>query len=226
MAGRTRASARRRDPLSRESVLGAAVRLADDGGVGALTMRKLADRLGVEAMSLYHHVADKEDILDGMVDVVFAEIDMPHDGSDGSGWRSAMRTRALSARDALARHRWALGLMESRSNAGPATLRHHDAVIGSLRRAGFSIAAAAHAYSLLDSYIYGFALQAQNMPLETPGEVEDIASAMLSRMPADTYPHLTEMIVDHALQPGYSFADEFEIGLDLILDVLEKLRQD
>jgi AcrR family transcriptional regulator len=210
-----------RVPLSKERVLRAAVLLADEGGVASLTMRKLAETLGVEAMSLYYYVADKDEILDGMVDLVFAEIDLPSREAD---WKAAMRQRAISARDALTRHPWAIGVMESRANPGPATLRHHDAVIGNLRQAGFSIALAAHAFSVIDSYIYGFALQTLNLPFDTSEELEKLAEAMLREMPADEYPYLTEMIVDHALQPGYSYANEFEFGLDLVLDGLERAR--
>jgi AcrR family transcriptional regulator len=210
-----------RVPLSKERVLRAAVLLADEQGVAALTMRKLAETLGVEAMSLYYYVADKDEILDGMVDLVFGEIDLPPREAD---WKAAMRQRAISARDALTRHPWAIGVMESRANPGPATLRHHDAVIGNLRQAGFSIALAAHAFSVIDSYVYGFALQALNLPFQTFEELEQLAEAMLRQMPADQYPNLTEMIVDHALQPGYSYANEFEYGLDLILDGLERTR--
>jgi AcrR family transcriptional regulator len=201
-------------PLSKERVLRAAVLLADEGGVASLTMRKLAETLSVEAMSLYYYVADKDEILDGMVDLPSREAD----------WKAAMRQRAISARDALTRHPWAIGVMESRANPGPATLRHHDAVIGSLRQAGFSIALAAHAFSVIDSYVYGFALQALNLPFDTSEELEKLAEAMLREMPADEYPYLTEMIVDHALQPGYSYANEFEFGLDLVLDGLERAR--
>ncbi len=210
-----------RAPLTREAVLRAAVALADDKGVGSLTMRKLAEQLGVEAMSLYHHVANKDAILDGMVDAVFGEIDLP---SDDLGWRTAMRRRASSAREVLIRHPWAIGLMDSRSNPGPETLRHHDAVIGSLRSGGFSIAGAAHAFSVLDSYIYGFALQELSLPFESSGDLEELADAMLEQMPRDEFPHLTEMIVDHTLKPGYAYADEFEEGLELILDGLEVRR--
>ena len=153
-------------PLTRQRVLHAAVALADRDGVGSLSMRKLAQELGVEAMSLYHHVANKDDILDGIVDVVFSEIDLPTNDID---WRAAMRQRAISARQALRRHPWATGLMESRSTPGPATLRHHDAVLGILRNAGFSIELAAHAFSVLDSYVYGFALQESSLPFQTPG---------------------------------------------------------
>lgn len=217
----TEASAQPRPPLSRERVLHTAVALADEAGVAALTMRKLAGRLGVEAMSLYHHVANKDEILGGMVDLVFAEIELPESSDD---WKPAMRRRALSARAALSRHPWAIGLMDSRVDPGPATLRHHDAVIGSLRHGGFSVAMAAHAFSLLDSYIYGFVLQELNLPFDGPEELEEIGETMLRQMPADAYPHLTELMVEHALKPGYAYADEFAFGLELILDGLERSR--
>ncbi len=210
-----------RAPLTRERVLLAAVEFADEHGVEALSMRKLAQELGVEAMSLYNHVANKDDILDGMIDLVFGEIGLPLREAD---WKTAMRQRAISAREVLARHPWAIGLMESRSTPGPATLRHHDAVIGCLREAGFSIALAAHAYSVLDSYIYGFALQQASLPFKTSEEGAAVTEDILRRFPADGYPHLTEMAVQHVLQPGYDHADEFEFGLDLILDGLERVR--
>jgi AcrR family transcriptional regulator len=208
-----------RVPLTRERVLGAAVALADRDGVRALSMRKLAQALGVEAMSLYHHVAGKDDILDGMIDVVFGEIDLPTDETD---WKAAMRRRAISAREALRRHPWATGLMESRPTPGPANLRHHDAVLGVLRNAGFPLALAAHAYALLDSYIYGFALQETSLPFHTPEETAEVAQAIMESFPTGDYPYLTEIAVDHVLQPGYDFGDEYEFGLDLILDGLER----
>jgi AcrR family transcriptional regulator len=200
-------------------VLAAAVALADQGGIESLSMRKLAQELGVEAMSLYHHVANKDDILDGLVDVVFGEIDLPT-GEDG--WRAAMRQRAISAREALRRHPWATGLMESRPTPGAANLRHHDAVLGVLRGAGFSVQLAAHAYSLLDSYIYGFALQEASLPFHTPEEAAEVAQAIMAEFPAADYPHLTEIAVDHVLQPGYDYGNEYLFGLDLILDGLER----
>ena len=210
-----------RIPLSRERVLRSAVAFADQGGIASLSMRKLGDALGVEAMSLYNHVANKSELLDGMVDLVFSEIDLP---SGGAGWKTAMRQRAVSARQALSRHRWAIGLMESRASPGPATLRHHDAVIGSLRHAGFSIEMAAHAYSALDSYIYGFALQEASLPFDTEEETAEVAEMIFKQFPADEYPHLTELTVEHVLQPGYDYGNEFEFGLDLILDGLERAR--
>jgi AcrR family transcriptional regulator len=208
-----------RAPLSRDQVLRAAVALADEGGIGALSMRKLGQVLGVEAMSLYNHVASKGDLLDGMVDVVFGEIGLPP--ADG-GWRPAMRQRAIAVRAVLSRHRWAIGLMESRRSPGPATLRHHDAVLGCLREAGFSVELTAHAYSLLDSYIYGFALQEASLPFGTPEETAQVTREIADQMPAGEYPYLAEMATAHVLQPGYQYGSEFEVGLDLILDALER----
>jgi AcrR family transcriptional regulator len=219
MSTHTGPSAAPRLPLTRERVLATAVALADRGGIGSLSMRKLAQELGVEAMSLYHHVANKDDILDGLVDVVFGEIDLPT-GEDG--WKAAMRRRAISAREALRRHPWATGLMESRPTPGAANLRHHDAVLGVLRGAGFSVELAAHAYSLLDSYIYGFALQEASLPFHTPEEAAEVAQAIMAEFPASEYPHLTEIAVDHVLQPGYDYGNEYLFGLDLILDGLER----
>ena len=208
-----------RAPLSRDRVFAAAVALADAEGIEALTMRRLGQELAVEAMSLYRHVANKNDLLDGMVDVVFREIELPSGGSD---WRTAMRQRAISVRTALTRHPWATPLMQSRSTPGPATLRHHDAVIGSLRSAGFPIALVAHAFSALDSYIYGFALQQRSLPFDTEEETAELATAIMAQLPAGEYPHLVELTVEHVLQPGYDYGEEFALGLDLILDGLER----
>jgi AcrR family transcriptional regulator len=212
----------RRVPLTRERVLQTAVERADQGGLEALTMRKLGQELGVEAMALYHHFANKDDLVDGMVDLVFNEIDVP---DAAGGWKAAMRQRAISVRDALLRHRWAIGLMESRRTPGPANLGHHDAVIGILRAGGFDIAMAAHAYSLLDSYIYGFALTKLNLPFRTSEEVGEVAEMMLAPFPAGEYPHLVEILTDHVMKPGYDYGDEFEYGLDVILDGLERVRR-
>ena len=219
MALRTDRVGEPRPPLSRERVVQAAVALADESGIASLSMRKLGEALGVEAMSLYNHVANKVDLLDGMIDLVFSEIDLPSAGAD---WKTAMRQRAISARQALSRHPWAIGLMESRSSPGPATLRHHDDVIGSLREAGFSIALAAHAYSVLDSYIYGFALQEASLPFDTAEETAEAAQTIMAQFRPDEYPHLTELAIEHVLQPGYDYGNEYEFGLDLILDGLER----
>jgi AcrR family transcriptional regulator len=208
-----------RTPLSRERVLRAAIAFADAKGIESLSMRKLGQELGVEAMSLYKHVANKDDMLVGMVDVVFGEIDLP---SDGVPWRTAMRQRAFSARAALSRHPWAIGLMESRMRPGPANLRHHDSVIGCMREAGFSIEMAIHAYSALDSYIYGFALQEKSLPFDTPDGVGEVSEMMLAQFPADEYPYLAETVVEHITKSGWEYAHEFDFGLEMILDALER----
>ena len=221
MASGTEISRQVRAPLSRERVLAEAAALADESGIAALTMRRLADRLQVEPMSLYYHVANKDEILDGMVDIVFSEIALP---SPDDGWKTAMRDRAASARVALRRHPWAIGRMESRPTPGPATLRHHDAVIGCLRRAGFTIELAAHAFSAIDSYLYGFAMEELSLPFTTPEETAAMAVTFLDQFPAEEYPHLAELTTKHVLQPGYDYGDEFEFGLGLILDGLERAR--
>jgi AcrR family transcriptional regulator len=208
-----------RTPLNREKVLHAAVALAVDSGIEALSMRKLGEAVGVEAMSLYTHVSSKEDLLNGMIDTVFAEIDLPSGDAD---WKAAMRDRAHSARRALSRHRWAIGLMESRVSPGPATLRHHDAVLACLRGAGFSVELAGHAYSVLDSYIYGFALQERGLPFETPDETTQVAQAIMAQFPAGEYPHLAEFTTERVMRPGYDYGKEFDFGLDLILDGLDR----
>jgi len=185
-------------------------------------MRTLAEALDVAPMALYRYVANKDDLIDAMVDAVFGEIGVPSGGGD---WKTAMRRRAISVRDALTRHRWAIGLMESGTNPGPANLRHHDAVIGSLRAGGFDIAMAAHAYSVLDSYIYGFALTKMNLPFQSSDDIAEVAEGMLEPFPANAYPNLVEFLTEHVMRPGYDYGEEFEYGLDLILDGLERMRQ-
>jgi AcrR family transcriptional regulator len=204
-------------------VLRAAVALADEGGFESLTMRKLAKELGVEAMSLYNHVANKDDLLDGMIDIVFSEIELPSTDID---WKAALRKRAVSTRDALARHRWAIGLMEGRTNHGPANLRLHNAVLECLRAAGFSIEMAVHAYSVQDAYIYGFALQERDMSSESATDFAAEAQRQMSEYQAvlGDYPHLVEVVGGYVAKSGYDYATEFVFGLDLILDGLDKLR--
>lgn len=212
----------KRTPLTRERVLHAAIALADARGAHELTMRKLAKELGVEAMSLYNHVANKGDLLDGMIDLVFAEIEAPSLGGD---WKDELRTRAVSTREALNRHRWAIGEMEGRGSHGPNNLRLHDAVLGCLRAAGFSVEMTVHAYSVQDAYIYGFALQQSDMSSETPADfaaeaqrqMRDYAAAL-----AD-YPHLVEVVGGYVAESGYDYEAEFRFGLDVILDRLEQL---
>ena len=208
-----------REPLSRARVLEAAVAVADAGGLARLTIRSLAEELGVKPMSVYHYVANKDEILDGIVDTVFAEIELPAVGRD---WRAEMLRRARSARGVLRRHPWAIGLLESRNQPGPASLRHHDTVLAVLRAAGFSRAMTAHAYALIDSYTYGFALQEAGLPFDGPETVGDVAEPIMERFTSGDYPHLVDMAVGYYLEPGYDFGDEFEFGLGLILDGLEK----
>lgn len=205
--------------LTRERVLRAAIAQADLGGLEALTMRTLAELLGVAPMTLYRHVANKEDLIDAMVDVVFAEIGVPGGGDD---WKSSMRRRAIAVREALTRHPWAVGLMESRRTPGPANLRHHDAVIGRLRAAGFDVIETAHAYSLLDSYIYGFALTKANLPFQGSEPVGDVAEAMLAPFPINEYPNLVEFLEEHVKQGEYDYETEFAYGLDVLLDALDQ----
>jgi AcrR family transcriptional regulator len=209
----------KRVPLSRERVLEGALAVADAEGVAALTIRSLAEHLGVKPMALYHHIANKSEIIDGIVDLVYGEIELP--AVDGD-WRGEMERRARSAREVLRRHPWAIGLLQSRTSPGPGTLRHHDAVLGTLRQAGFSVPMTAHAFALIDSYLYGFALSEASLPINGPDTVAEVAgSMMLQYVPAD-YPHLSEFSSEHILRPGYDFGREFEFGLALVLDGLAR----
>lgn len=208
----------KREPLSRERVVAAAIALADEKGEAGVTMRAVAAGLGVEAMSLYNHVAGREDILGGMVDAVFGEIDLPASTTD---WKQALRDRAASARTVLRRHPWAVGLLDSRKEPGPATLRHHDAVLGVLREGGFSVAMATRAFSVIDSYLYGFVIQELSLPFTSSAELDGVAGDILRDLPTDTYPHLAEVVTEQILTPGYDSTVEFEFGLDLILDALQ-----
>lgn len=209
----------RRAPLTRERVMRGALAVAEASGIAGLTMRSLAAELGVKPMALYHHVAGKEEIVDGIVDHVFSQIDLPPDDTD---WRTAIRRRATSARRVLVRHPWAITLMDSRRAPGPATLRQHDAVLGTLRRAGFSVVMTAHAYSLIDAYVFGFAVQEAALPFDSPESVAEVAESVQAQFAAGDYPHLVELMTEHALQPGYDYGAEFEFGLDLVLDGLER----
>jgi len=221
MATRPKPIATPRLPLTRDRVLLSALELADQDGIESLSMRKLGRQLGVEAMSLYNHVADKDDLLDGLADIAVGEIEVPSIGDD---WKAALRRRAISAREMLARHPWAAGLMESRTNPSPARSRYPEAVLGSLRQAGFSVEMAIHAFFTLDSYIYGFAVQERNLPSGTPEQLASVAQDILRALPPSEYPYLNEVIVGHVLKLGFDYADEFEFGLDLILDGLEEIR--
>lgn len=191
------------------------MQLADADDISALTMRSLATALGVKPMAIYHHLANKEEILDGIVDLVFAEIDQP---PTDAPWRTGLESRSASVRTVLGRHPWAIGLMESRRSPGPATMGHHDSVIALLRHAGFTHAAIAHAIAVLDAYVYGFVLQEVSLPFEGPDDVSEIAEQILEQMPVAEFPSFAEFARQHVLQPGYDFGDEFEIGLAMVLD--------
>jgi AcrR family transcriptional regulator len=192
--------------------------VADRDGLGSLTIRSLAQELGVKPMSVYHYVKNKDQILDNIVDLVFDEIELPSPGAD---WRIEMRRRAGSARQALSRHPWAIALLQSRVNPGPATLRHHNAVLGTLRSAGFSIELTAHAFALIDSYVFGFALSETTLPISGPDTIVEVAESMMPREAAELYPYLIEFTTEHVLKPGYDFRAEFDFGLDAVLNALE-----
>lgn len=210
-----------RPALTREQVVAAAVALADESGLAALSMRALAARLGVEAMSLYHHVQGKDGLLDAMVDQVFAQMYLP---VAGAPWRPEIRRRGVSGREVLLRHRWAIGLMDSRRSPGTASIAHHDAVLGALLTDGFDLAATGTAFALLDAQLYGFVLQEVSLPFDTGEQLEEIAQAIIGPEVRAAYPHFTAFAEEHALQPGYAFGNEFERTLDLALDAVETLR--
>lgn len=209
-----------REPVTRDRAVQVAVALADAGGLESLSMRKLAGELGVEAMSLYYHVKNKDELLDGMVESVVGEMKLPSPDSD---WKTALRERAESARIVLGRHPWAISLMDSRTTL--ATLRLHDTVIGTLRRAGFSMAMAAHAMSLLDSYVHGFALQEASLPTDATGDIGEATESIMAESEVmAAFPYLAEMAVTHILQPGYAYGNEFNFGLRVILAGIEAAR--
>jgi AcrR family transcriptional regulator len=219
MAKRPAAKAKSRLPLTRERVLRAAIDAADQGGIDALSMRKLAQSLQVEAMSLYNHVANKDEVLDGITDLVVAEIEVPARDAD---WRAAMRRRANSAHAMLKRHPWASMLIVSRANVGPAMLRYVDATIGCLREAGFSYELADRAWNAIDSHIYGFTLQELNFPFD-PSEYARAAREFLPMIPADQFPYLNALS-QQVISGEHHGVHDFEFGLELILDGLEAIR--
>ena len=208
-----------RAPVTKQRAMELALALADANGIESLSMRRLAKELSVEAASLYHHVTNKEEILDGLVELVSAEIARPPADVE---WRVAMRERSLATRAVLKRHPWAVSLMASRMTPGPATLSHLDAGIGLLRDAGFPVPLAAHGISLVDSYVHGFVLQEVNLPFEGTEELTDMTQAIMDSFPANDFPHLFEVAIVHVLQPGYDYGEEFSYGLDLILDGLHR----
>jgi len=217
---KTDTKAARAEGLSRERIVAAAVEVAAAEGLEALSMRTLADQLGAAPMSLYRHVANKEDLLDAMIDFVFGEIDVPTGQPD---WKAEMRQRAIETRAALSRHRWANGLMESRTDPGPANSRYHNAFMGCLREAGFPFRQAVHAYNAVQSYTYGFCLQEMHLGFETPEESVELAATTLGDH-AEEYPYIAEVAAEFAKSGGYDYDEEFEIALDLILDAIENFK--
>jgi AcrR family transcriptional regulator len=209
-----------RVPLSRDRVLRAAIGLADEAGIESLSMRKLAQALGVEAMSLYNHVANKDDLLNAIVDLVVSEFELAPAGAD---WKAGIRGTAISAHDVLMRHPWAAGIMLSATGDSPARWRYMEALLGCLRRAGFSPDTTDHAYHALDSHITGFTLWAAQVQID-PEELPDLAAAFLSKLPADEYPHLIEHAHQHLKERSPDDEGAFAFGLDLILDGLQRLR--
>ncbi len=208
-----------RPPLSSDRIVEAAIAVADRDGLAGVSMRNVGRELGVEAMSLYHHIANKDALLDVLADSVVSMIELPELGRP---WRPAMAHRAASARAVLAAHPWALGLIESRRTPGPALLRHHDTVLGCLRLDGFDVALAAHAFSAIDAYVYGFVLTETNLPFGAEEDVNDFVEQLGEHLPAETYPHLHEQLLEQVVGHDYDYGDEFEDGLDLILDGLER----
>jgi AcrR family transcriptional regulator len=209
----------KRSTLNRSKVLEAAIELADQIGIEALTIRNLANKLGVGAMTIYHHVPSRDAIVDGMVEIVFDKIEKPSADDD---WKTAMRRRCISAREVLNQHKWAAPLMDSRMSPGPANLSHHDAVIGCMRKGGLSIQMTAHAYAILDSFVYGFAFEEAVLPSGGGEGITEVAEQIAAHFPSGEYPHLAELTFEHVLQPGYDFGDSFEFGLDLIIEGLER----
>jgi AcrR family transcriptional regulator len=211
-----------RTALTKERVIQAAMMLADRDGIESLTMRRLADELGAGAMSLYHYVPNKEQLVAEMIDVVFSEIEPPSTDLD---WKTALRRRARSTRAALNRHRWAVGRMEG-THAGLANARVHEAVLGCLREAGFSIETTIQAMSVQDAYIYGFALQEKDLPFETAEESAAVAEQQgwEDEALAKQFPYLAEVVAGHVAKVGYDFDEAFEYGLDLILEALDTRR--
>jgi AcrR family transcriptional regulator len=210
-----------RETLSRDRIMRGALAVADAGGLAALTIRSLATELGVKPMAVYHYVANKDEILDGLVDLVFSEIELPDPAGE---WRAEISRRMGSAREALRRHPWAIALMENRTAPGEASLSRHEATLATLRRNGFSLVATAHAYALIDSYVYGFAVQETTLPFDKPEDAGELAQEMLAAFEG-AYPYMTEIATEHVMQPGYDFGDEFEIGRELVLDALDTLRR-
>jgi AcrR family transcriptional regulator len=205
-----------REPVSRDRAVRAAIAMADVGGIESVSMRKLAAELGIEAMSLYYHVKNKSDLLDGMLDVVYTEFATPR---AGDAWRPAMQERAESTRTVLAQHPWAISI-KARTSPGPATLGHLDAVIGCFKEAGFSMPLIGHAMSVLDSYVQGFAQQEASLPFDPSGDIGAATESIIAQQEqmAEAFPNLADMAARLILRPGYAYGNEFDFGLALVLD--------
>lgn len=214
----------RRPPLTRDRIVAAGVQVADAGGLSAVSMRNVGKQLGVEAMSLYRYLAGKDELLDALADWVFTQIDPP---VAGRPWRVELVKRSTQARRVLSGHPWSLTLIESRKNPGPTTLRAHDAVLGCLRADGFSIELAAHAFSAIDAYVFGFVLSEVSRPFELSAPAPDNVEGFVAHLDiaTDEYPHLMEMVSELIVGRGWAFANEFDYGLDLVLDALERRRE-
>jgi AcrR family transcriptional regulator len=221
--GRRPAEVANRAPVNLTRTLQAALGIADGEGIQAVTMRRLARELGVEAASLYHHVNGKDQILDGLVDLVAAEIEPP---VPSTGWRRAISQRAYNTRAGLRRHPWAVSLMASRTSPGPATLRLLETGIRCFREGGFSVRLAAHAVSAVDSYVHGFVLQEVNLPFRDESELAAMTESIMEAFPASEFPYLFEMTLEHVLQPGYDYGNEFDSGLEVVLDGLAALLEE
>ena len=209
--------ATKRTPLDRDTIVTTAIAMADANGLEQLSMRKLASELGVEAMSLYYHVPNKDELIDGMVDHVIAEMTLP---SFDDHWKVAARNRAISAHDVLMRHPWAIGIVDSRTNRTLDSLGYYDAMVGTLLEAGFSIELALHALATIDAYVYGFCIQEVNLPLSTPEETAEVTEDLMAQIPMDELPHLVQA-AQHSAESGYRFGEGFEFGLDLVLNAFE-----
>jgi AcrR family transcriptional regulator len=219
MAKRTDPTAEPRTPLSKERVLHAAVALADEGGIESLSMRKLADELGVKAMSLYNHVANKDDLYQGIVDLAMGEIEVPSEEAD---WKSALRQSAISAYQAFVRHPWACNLHMATPRINDERMQWMEGVLKTLREAGFSPNMTHHGYHALDSHITGFTLWIVSMPFDSREELLDMAQEFIPRIPADRFPYVIEHAKEHLEDPDPDEPSEFEFGLDLILEGLER----
>lgn len=210
----------RKKALSKNEIISKAIQILDKEGVGALSMRKLASSLNIEAMSLYYHFKNKDKLLDSIVDYVFGKITWTSSPSSQKPWQTEMKERAFALREVLLQHSWAIGLLESRKEPGERTLIHHEQVLACLDRAGFSTSQKAKTYSLMDSYIYGFVLQEVNIPISNEENMPEVASEIMSGVPKDLFPNLHKIATEYVMQEGYSYSNEFVYGLDLILDAI------